>query len=403
MSNLSAIHWKRTVIQLIDCMNLRHNFFRKTTPALRFGEFSGDGFLAVGDKRICANLSFAFMLITDFDYELPEDLIAQNPPENREDSRMLAVDRDAQTFEDERFYNFPKHLKKGDVIVLNNTKVFPARLVGTSETGARIEIFLVREIENQTWETLARPARRLKIGKQIRFGEKLTARVTERKEAGRIIVKFAGDGNFEELLEEFGQTPLPPYIRRGEGILDIDKNRYQTVFAKRRGAIAAPTAGLHFTPEILDEIKTLGAEIVEITLHVGYGTFEPVRVSDLSEHRVMPESCEISEAAAGILNEAKHESRRVVAVGTTTTRALESAADENGRIIAGSRDADLTITPGYKFKIVDGLLTNFHLPQSSLLVLVSTFAGHELIMKAYRHAVASHYRFYSYGDCMLIL
>lgn len=343
------------------------------------------------------------MLISHFDYELPEELIAQNPLEKRADSRMLFVNRQTQNFQDERFYNFPQFLKKGDVVVLNNTKVFPARLFGMSETGAKIELFLVRELENQVWETLARPARRLKMGKKIIFSENLTATVTDKTDEGRVVARFEANGDFNEILERIGQTPLPPYIKRDDGVLDADKNRYQTVFAKQRGAIAAPTAGLHFTPEILTEIKSAGAEIAEITLHVGYGTFEPVRVLDLSEHRVMPERCEISEETANVLNEAKAEKRRIVAVGTTTTRALESSIDENGKISAGNKLADLTITPDYKFKVINGLLTNFHLPQSSLLVLVSTFAGYDLTMKSYRHAVASGYRFYSYGDCMLII
>ncbi len=344
------------------------------------------------------------MLISEFDYDLPAELIAQKPLEKREASRMLAINRQAENFADESFYNFPRFLQKGDVVVLNNTKVFPARLFGTSETGARIEVFLIREIENQRWETLARPARRLKTGKKIVFGEKLSARVLEKTEEGHVIVKFeSGQEDFEKVLEAIGQTPLPPYIRRDSGTSDADKNRYQTVFAKQRGAIAAPTAGLHFTPEILDEIKNLGAMIAEITLHVGYGTFEPVRVSALAEHRVMPERCEISAESATILNEAKAEKRRIIAVGTTTTRALESSIDANKRIVSGSRLADLTITPGYKFNVINGLLTNFHLPQSSLLVLVSTFAGYDLTMCAYRHAVETGYRFYSYGDCMLII
>lgn len=343
------------------------------------------------------------MLISEFDYDLPEELIAQNPLEKREDSRMLVADRAGGNFRDEHFYNLPRFLKRGDVVVLNNTKVFPARLFGTSETGARVEVFLVREIENLIWETLARPARRLKPGKKVFFNENLRAEILERTDAGRVIVRFETAENFEEVLEQIGQMPLPPYIKRNDGISETDKNRYQTVFARQRGAVAAPTAGLHFTPEILEEIKNLGATIAEITLHVGYGTFEPVRVSDLSEHQVMPESCEVSDTTAQILNEAKSEKRRIIAVGTTTTRALESSIDENGKIISGNRLANLTITPGYKFKVVDGLLTNFHLPQSSLLVLVSTFAEHEFIMKAYKHAVESGYRFYSYGDCMLII
>ncbi len=342
------------------------------------------------------------MLISEFDYELPDELIAQKPLKKREYSRMLLVERTEKTFHDEYFYNFPQFLKKGDVVVLNNTKVFPARLFGLSETGAKIELFLVREIENQIWETLARPARRLKPGKKILFDKNLSAKVLEKTDEGRVIVEFETVGNFDNVLDEIGQTPLPPYIKRDGGILSDDKNRYQTVFARQRGAIAAPTAGLHFTPEILTEIKNQGVEIAEITLHVGYGTFEPVRVADLSEHRVMPERGEISIETAQLLNRAKAENRRIIAVGTTTTRALESSADKDGKIQAGKFSADLTITPDYRFKAIDGLLTNFHLPQSSLLVLVSTFAGYDLTLKAYRYAVSSRYRFYSYGDCMLI-
>ncbi len=343
------------------------------------------------------------MLISEFDYDLPAELIAQNPLEKRENSRMLIVNRSRKKFEDEQFFNLPNFLKKDDVIVLNNTKVFPARLFGTSETGAKVELFLIRETENQTWETLGRPGKRLKTGRKLSFNENLSAEVLEKTVEGRVFVRFKTDGNFNDILDRIGQTPLPPYIKRKDGNLDEDRERYQTVFAKNRGAIAAPTAGLHFTPEILEEIKSLGASVVEITLHVGYGTFEPVRVSDLSEHKVMPERYEISEETAEILNEAKTENKRIISVGTTTTRALESAIDESGRISAGERSANLTITPDYKFKIISGLLTNFHLPQSSLLVLVSTFAGYDLTMKAYKHAVASRYRFYSYGDCMLIV
>ncbi len=343
------------------------------------------------------------MLITDFDFELPERLIAQEPLERRENSRMLVLNRSEENFSDEFFYTFPKFLRKDDVLVLNNTKVFPARLFGTTETGAKIEIFLVREIETLVWETLARPARRLKSGKKILFGENLTARVLKRSDDGRVIIEFKTSGKFNEILDRIGKTPLPPYIKRGENQADKDRERYQTVFARERGAIAAPTAGLHFTPQILDEIKNLGVTIAEITLHVGYGTFEPVRVSDLADHKVLPEQCEISTETAETLNRAKAENRRIIAVGTTTTRALETALSKNEKFTAGKFAADLTITPGYKFKATRGLLTNFHLPQSSLLVLVSTFAGYGFIIKAYRHAVRENYRFYSYGDCMLIL
>lgn len=343
------------------------------------------------------------MKITEFDFQLPDELIAQTPLEKRENSRMLVVNRTSQNWEDNHFYDLTEFLRKDDVIVLNNTKVFPARLLGTSETGANVEIFLVKEVETQVWETLSRPAKRLKIGKKVLFGEKLTAEILEKTDEGRCIVKFEVDGNFEEILDEVGKTPLPPYIKREKDAIDKDRERYQTVFARERGAIAAPTAGLHFTPEILQKIKEIGITIAEVTLHVGYGTFEPVRVDDLSQHSVMPEQCEISKETAQILNEAKANKQRIIAIGTTTTRTLESSVSTDGKILSGRRFADLTITPGYKFRVIDGLLTNFHLPQSSLLVLVSTFAGHELMMDAYRHAVANHYRFYSYGDCMLII
>lgn len=343
------------------------------------------------------------MLITDFDYELPENLIAQTPLERRESSRMLVVNRAARSRRDDFFVNFPDYLEPGDVVVLNNTKVFPARLCGTKETGAKIELFLVREIDARIWETLSRPARRLQPGTKISFGHRLRAEILEKKADGHCLVKFETAGDFNEVLDELGQTPLPPYIKRDDGDLKRDRERYQTVYAKQRGAIAAPTAGLHFTPEILERVKAAGAQTAEVTLHVGYGTFEPVRVTDLSEHRVAPEQAEISAETAALLNEAKANKKRIVAVGTTTTRTLESFAAGTGKVESGRRLANLTITPGYRFKFTDALLTNFHLPQSSLLVLVSTFAGHELIMNSYAHAVASRYRFYSYGDCMLIL
>lgn len=343
------------------------------------------------------------MLITDFDFDLPDNLIAQEPLKSRETSRMLFVDRRTNTWRDQTFADFPGCLEETDVLVLNNTKVFPARLLGKSETGANIELFLVKETEKGIWETLARPARRLKTGKKVFFGDDLRAEVLEKTVEGRVIVRFEAAGDFDETLDKIGKTPLPPYIKRDDSTADEDRERYQTVFAKNRGAIAAPTAGLHFTPQILEKIKEKGVKIVEITLHVGYGTFEPVRVSDLSQHSVMPEQSEISEEAAAILNRAKSAGSRIIAVGTTTTRTLESAVSEKGEIRAGKREANLTITPGYKFRAIDGLLTNFHLPQSSLLVLVSTFAGHELTMNAYNHAVREKYRFYSYGDCMLII
>ncbi len=342
------------------------------------------------------------MLISDFEYELPEQLIAQNPREKRESSRMLAVDRAANSLNDQNFFNLPEFLREGDIVVLNNTKVFPARLFGKSETGANIELFLVKNIRGRIWETLARPAKRLKIGKIIKFSEKLSAVVIEKTEKGRVVIEFSFEGDFDDIIDEIGKTPLPPYIKRDKQVSPNDKKRYQTVYAKERGAIAAPTAGLHFTSEILKEIKQKGAQIEEITLHVGYGTFEPVRVSDLSEHTVLPESFNISSETVQTLNTAKSQGNRIIAIGTTTTRALETCMSKNGEFVSGKQTANLTVTPGYKFKAVDALLTNFHLPQSSLLVLVSTFGGYDFIMNAYRHAVREKYRFYSYGDCMLI-
>jgi S-adenosylmethionine:tRNA ribosyltransferase-isomerase len=345
------------------------------------------------------------MHISDFDYELPEELIAQHPLAKRDAARMLVVDREKQAWQDSRFAELPAFVRAGDLFVINNTRVFPARLVGRREpTGGRVELFLVREIEPLVWETLARPARRLQQGAHITFGDgRLRAEVLELLEDGRRAVRFECEGSFAELIEEIGLTPLPPYIHREGGSLDEDRARYQTIYARERGAIAAPTAGLHFTPRVMDELLERGARVVEVTLHVGYGTFEPVRAEDLSEHRVAAERCEISEAAAQSINDARARGQRIISIGTTTTRALESSVDDGGRIRAGTRLAQLTITPGYKFQVVDALLTNFHLPRSSLLVLVSALAGRELVLSAYAHAVEARYRFYSYGDCMLII
>ncbi len=342
------------------------------------------------------------MFLSDFDFELPQELIAQTPLKERSASRMLAVDRSAGKFEDSVFHDLPRYLRKGDVLVINNTRVFPARLFGKTETGARIEIFLVEELADGSWETLARPARRLSTGKRIHFSEELTAEVVSRDDNGRVIVRFEADGDLFSIFERIGRTPLPPYIKRERDAIDADRERYQTVFASTRGAIAAPTAGLHFTTEMFDELRAAGIEIAEITLHVGYGTFEPVRVDDLSAHRVSAERFAIGQATADVLNRARSEHRRIIAIGTTTTRTLEHLLRIDDAFRAGSGSADLTITPGYRFRAVDALLTNFHLPQSSLLVLTSTFGGHELIMNAYRHAVSWRYRFYSYGDCMFI-
>lgn len=341
------------------------------------------------------------MRIDEFDYELPDELIAQQPLAKRDASRMLVVDRAGNSFNDSNFANFPNELRYGDVLVVNNTKVFPARLFGRTDTGAAIKLFLVKELSDHRWEALAKPGRRLRPGKRIIISDELSATVIAKLPGGEIIVELESDGELNTLIDRLGETPLPPYIKRDKGI-DADRERYQTVYAARRGAIAAPTAGLHFTPAVIDEVRARGVEIVEITLHVGYGTFEPVRVDELSEHSVQSERYEISSATAGVLNAAASEKHRIVAVGTTTTRALESNISSFDTFTAGEHVADLTITPGYRFRAVNALLTNFHLPKSSLLVLTSVFGGHELIMSAYRHAVAEKYRFYSYGDCMFI-
>jgi S-adenosylmethionine:tRNA ribosyltransferase-isomerase len=344
------------------------------------------------------------MELSDYGFQLPEELIAQQPLEERSSSRMLVIDRSTGTFSDSRFRELSSRMRPSDLLVVNNTRVFPARLLGRSETGARVELFLIEESDAKAgvWITLAKPARRLKGGKKVFFSDRLSADVLERSPDGKLVVRFNAVGPLDEALEEVGRTPLPPYIGRDPEGPDIDRERYQTVYAARRGAIAAPTAGLHFSPEMFEALRDRGVETAEITLHVGYGTFEPVRVSDITQHRVAAERFVIDEAAAEALERARADGRRIVAVGTTTTRTLEFYMNRFGKFSAASGTADLTILPGYRFRAVDALITNFHLPESSLLIMVATFGGYELIMKAYRHAVASRYRFYSYGDCMLI-
>lgn len=351
------------------------------------------------------------MQISEFDYELPDELIAQHPLARRDASRMLVVERDSRLWRDGSFAELPFELKAGDTVVINNTRVFPARLVGRREpTGGRVELLLIRhraDVDAHAWEALARPARRLEAGALVGFGDgRLRAEVLGATGAGpERIVRFTADGDFDSLLEEFGRMPLPPYIKReGSDLAEhaADRERYQTVFAERRGAIAAPTAGLHFTPRVIEELREREVGVAELTLHVGYATFAPVRSEDLAEHSVAAERFEISADAADEINRTRGRGGRVVAIGTTSVRALESAADERGRVRADAGETRLTITPGYRFRVVDAMLTNFHLPRSSLLVLVSAFAGRELTLDAYRHAVRERYRFYSYGDCMLI-
>ncbi|HEX2639030.1 MAG TPA: tRNA preQ1(34) S-adenosylmethionine ribosyltransferase-isomerase QueA [Pyrinomonadaceae bacterium] len=340
---------------------------------------------------------------SEYWFDLPEKQIAQQPLERREASRMLVVDRGSRSYRDSEFTAFPGLIRKGDVIVLNDTKVFPARLFGSTDTGANVEIFLVREVDTAAWHALAKPARRLRAGKTVNFEGGLSGEIVEKSEDGTVTIRFDPERDLTSELERIGRTPLPPYIKRSRDAIDADRERYQTVYAANRGSIAAPTAGLHFTPEMIGRLEDLGAEITKVTLHVGYGTFEPVRNDDLSQHRVMAEEVTVGADAAEKLNKAKAEGRRVVAIGTTTTRALEGNVAKHGRFTEERDFTDLTITPGHRFKAIDALLTNFHLPESSLLILVSTFAGRELIMEAYEHAVAAGYRFYSYGDCMFIV
>lgn len=349
------------------------------------------------------------MHISEFDFELPIERIAQEPLEPRDSSRMLVVDRTRQTFRDGSFIEFPTFFESGDVIVLNNTRVFPARLLGhrivKGERGAQVEAFLVKRISGNEWEVLAKPGRALKVGAELEFGSgRLRGVVTELVEEGRRRIRFECDGDFDHVIDEIGNTPLPPYIKREQTEEHrLDEPRYQTVYAKQRGAIAAPTAGLHFTPRIFEELEARGVGVVEITHHVGYATFQPIRVEHIEEHRIAAESYEISEAAATKINAAKQSGNRIVSIGTTSVRALESAANPDGSVRSESRSTELFIYPGYQFQVVNALLTNFHLPQSSLLMLVSAFANRDLILAAYRHAVEQHYRFYSYGDCMLVI
>jgi len=344
------------------------------------------------------------MLISDFDYELPEDLIAQKPLDRRDASRMLVLDRNKQTWSDSLFSTFVEYLRPTDVVVINNTRVIPARLIGQRRSsGGRVEFLLARELEPGVWQALIRPGSRLKQGAMVDFGSrKLSAEVLDDPGEDLRKVRFHCEGSFRNLLEEIGLTPLPPYIKRASGGLAEDRERYQTVFSRQPGAIAAPTAGLHFTPQMLSKVRER-ARVAEITLHVGYGTFEPVRSMAIEEHSVSSEWFQIAEEAARLINEAKKKHFRILAIGTTTVRALESSATARGEVMPGDGMAAVTIKPAYVFQVADALLTNFHLPRSSLLLLVSALAGRELVLDAYRHAVKERYRFYSYGDCMLIL
>ena len=340
------------------------------------------------------------MKVSDFNYNLPEELIAQVPIKDRDHSRLMVLDKNKKTIEDKMFFDILDYLKPGDCLVRNNTKVIPARLYGKKEeTNANIEFLLLKRIDGDIWEVMVHPGRRLKIGTKVVFGDGLLkAEILEIMEGGNRKVKFEYDGIFNEILDKIGLMPLPPYIKEK---LE-DKDRYQTVYAKYEGSAAAPTAGLHFTEELLQKIKEKGVEIANVTLHVGIGTFRPVKVENIEEHDMHTEHYYIKQEDAQKINETKKNGGRIIAVGTTSCRVLESVADENGIIKEKEGDTNIFIYPGYKFKCIDSLITNFHLPESTLIMLVSALAGKEYIMEAYKHAVEEKYRFFSFGDAMLI-
>ncbi|AOR23065.1 tRNA preQ1(34) S-adenosylmethionine ribosyltransferase-isomerase QueA [Clostridium taeniosporum] len=340
------------------------------------------------------------MNVKDFDFYLPEELIAQHPLEKRDTSRLMVLDKETGEIYHKKFYDIIDYLNEGDTLVLNNTRVMPARLIGEKEeTGGKIEFLLLKRVEKDRWECLAKPGKSARVGRKFTFGEgKLKAEVVEVKENGNRIVEFYYDGIFEEVLDSLGEMPLPPYIHEK---LE-DKERYQTVYSKENGSAAAPTAGLHFTEELLQKIKDKGINIAYVTLHVGLGTFRPVKVEIIEEHEMHSEYYHLSKEDADIINETKKRGNKVISVGTTSTRTLETIADEKGNVKETSGWTSIFIYPGYKFKIVDRLITNFHLPESTLIMLVSTLAGKEHVMKAYEEAVKERYRFFSFGDAMFI-
>ena len=341
------------------------------------------------------------MNVKDFDFYLPEELIAQDPLEKRDNSKLLVLNKETGEMKHTIFHHIIDELEEGDCLVVNNTKVIPARLFGNKVgTDNKIEILVFERIENHTLEVLEKPSKKAKIGAEISFGDgRLKAKVVDIVEEGNRLIQFSYDGIFEEILDELGQMPLPPYITHQLK----DKNRYQTVYAKHEGSAAAPTAGLHFTEELMEKIKEKGVNIAYVTLHVGLGTFRPVKVENVLEHHMHSEFYMIEEEQAKVINETKKKGKRVIAVGTTSCRTLESATTEDGVLKATSGWTDIFIYPGYKFKMIDGLITNFHLPQSTLLMLVSALAGREHILEAYNTAVEEKYRFFSFGDAMCII
>ena len=340
------------------------------------------------------------MELKEFYYDLPEELIAQVPIKKRDESRLMVLDRKKQTIEHKVFKDILDYLQPGDCLVRNNTKVIPARIYGKKETGANVEFLLLNNIEGDIWESIVRPGNKLHVGTKVTFGDgKLNAEILEVMEGGTRKVKFTYDGIFNEILDQIGLMPLPPYIHEELK----EKDRYQTVYAKYQGSAAAPTAGLHFTEELLEKIREKGVEIANVTLHVGIGTFRPVKVEKIEEHHMHSEHYYIKQEDVDKINNARKNGGRIISVGTTSCRVLESIADENGFVKETEGDTSIFIYPGYKFKCIDGLITNFHLPESTLLMLVSALAGKDYIMKAYNEAVKEKYRFFSFGDAMLIL
>ena len=340
------------------------------------------------------------MELKEFYYDLPEELIAQVPIKKRDESRLMVLDRKKQTIEHKVFKDILDYLQPGDCLVRNNTKVIPARIYGKKETGANVEFLLLNNIEGDIWESIVRPGNKLHVGTKVTFGDgKLNAEILEVMEGGTRKVKFTYNGIFNEILDEIGMMPLPPYIHEELK----EKDRYQTVYAKYQGSAAAPTAGLHFTEELLEKIREKGVEIANVTLHVGIGTFRPVKVEKIEEHHMHSEHYYIKQEDVDKINNARKNGGRIISVGTTSCRVLESIADENGFVQETEGDTSIFIYPGYKFKCIDGLITNFHLPESTLLMLVSALAGKDYIMKAYNEAVKEKYRFFSFGDAMLIL
>ncbi len=346
------------------------------------------------------------MNLNDFDYFLPKELIAQFPSDKRDDSNLLVINKETDAIEFKKFFNIVEYLNKGDVLVINNTKVIPARLFGSKPSGAKIEVLLLSSKQNDLWEVLLKPSKRIKENDRIIFNSELSAEVKEKFEEGKWLVKFIFEGDFEKIVNSIGIMPLPPYISRketDETTKKIDSERYQTVYAENPASVAAPTAGLHFTDELLRKIEKKGIIICPVTLNVGLGTFKPVKCVNIEEHKMEYEYYEISAKTAEIINNAKQKGSKIFAVGTTSVRTLETVYGKYGEIKANSGQSNLFIYPGYNFKVIDALITNFHLPKSTLLMLVSAFAGRENVLNAYRKAVEKEYRFYSYGDAMLIL